>query len=338
MANNGTLYYRQAVTELNKKTVHPAYFIHGEEGFLIDDLVERITKAFVGKPQKEMNLFVRYAPDATLDDLISLTAGGGLFSDRKVIVYKDFQQLRNTKTDSLQRYLERPDSNICLIIIARVDSVNQAKYKPLQEMMVSIPALPLRENELLEFIEKEFQKYDKSITPEAVQTLVYLVGDKIHDLKAEIAQVVNGTPEKTVLDEADVEAIVGVYATQNVFELTRAIAQRKLEEALFILHNLLEKGESPVGILFMLLRHVTILWKIRGYYQSGERNERAIQGGLKIYPKHFAQYARETAAWSGGQLLEAMRLLKDCDRMLKSSQLSPEIAMDRLVFQLVALK
>ena len=49
-----------------------------------------------------------------------------------------------------------------------------------------IPAPKLRENELLEFIEKEFQKYDKSITPEAVQTLVYLVGDKIHDLKAEI--------------------------------------------------------------------------------------------------------------------------------------------------------
>ena len=338
MARKSLMYYSQAIAELKKQIVHPVYFIFGEESYLIDDLIEKIGEAFIGKQQKEINTFIRYANETSLDELLALTAGGGLFSDKKLIIYKDFQHLRNPKLDDLLKYLTNPAAENCLIIVARIDNANQSRYQKIQELAVSVNALPLQANDLKRLVQKEFQQFNRSIDNEAIDTLLYFVGDKIHDLKSEIQQIVNGLPHKNVITSEDVESFVGSHGNQNIFELTRAIAQRKIDEALFILNNLLEKGENPVGILHMLIRHLSILWKIKGFKASNEYNESVIQNKLRIYPKHFKEYAVESNQWSRQQLQNAIQLLKACDVELKSGNLSDKVILDRLVFQLVASK
>ncbi len=337
MATLKTHYYHQIVSEIAAGKVYPTYFIYGEETFLIDDLVDKITGKFLGEAQKEMNYFVRYAQDTPLDELLSLTAGSGLFSEKKVIVYKDFQNLRHPNVAPLKNYLSKPDPNICLVIIARIPSAGQARYRSLQQHMRTINALPLREKDLVQLIRSEFQKHQKTITPEAIRTLLYLVGEKIHDLRAEIAQIVNSCGDKNKIKPEDVENVVGVYVTQNVFELARTIARKDLEKALFILHNLLESGENPGGIMFFLIRHLNMLWKIRGYHQSGIKNDTVIQNELKIYPRQYDEYRQEIPQWSAPQLMAALEILNEADRSLKSGHMTESIILDRLVFKLVHL-
>lgn len=330
-------YYRQIISSLNSKGVEPVYFIYGEESFLIDSLTEQIAKKFLGSIEKEINYFLRYAPDASLEEIIALTAGSGLFSEKKIIVYKDYQNLRNPNQQNLLKYLQKPDANICLIIVARVDSVNQARYQALQEYACFVNALPLREAELEEFIKDEFTVYQKTVSTESVRALIYLAGEKIHDLKTEIAQVANYYQDKTEIEPGDIEQIVGVHVNQNVFELTRNIAQKNLQQALFILHNLIEKGENPGSVMFFLLRHIMMLWKIHGYQQSGVDNDKKIQGALKIYPRQYSEYKQELPKWKPGQLAAAVNLVSESDRLLKSSQMPPLIILDTLILKLINL-
>lgn len=330
-------YYRQVVDSLKKGQVEPAYFIYGDEPYLIDSLVEQIAVKFLGSVEKEINHFLRYAPDYSLDDLLALAAGSGLFSAKKVIVYKDLQNLRNPNLDRLLKYLQRPDPHICLILIARIDSISQVKYRSLQQATRCVNVLPLRATELEEFVKQEFATYQKTLSTEAIQTLLYLVGDKMHDLRTEVAQVANYYKNKTEITPQDIEAIVGVYVTQDVFELIRLIARKQMEKSLFVLHNLLEKGENPTSILFLLLRHIIMLWKIRGYYQSGIQDTRKIQAGLKLYPRQLNEYLQELPGWKFNQLSEAIRLIQESDRLLKSSQMSAVVVLDSLVLKLIKL-
>lgn len=337
-AEKGTVYYyRQIMDSLKKGQVDPAYFIYGDETYLIDSLVEQIGVKFLGSVEKEINYFLRYAPDHSLDDLLALTAGSGLFSAKKVIVYKDFQNLRNPNMDKLLKYLQRPDPNICLILIARIDSISQVKYRSLQQATRCVNVLPLRAAELEEFVKQQFAEHRKTAASEGIQTLLYLVGDKMHDLRTEVAQVANYYKDKAVITPEDIEAIVGVYVTQDVFELTRLIARKQLEKSLFVLHNLLEKGENPTSILFLLLRHIIMLWKIRGYHQSGIKDTRKIQAGLKLYPRQLNEYLQELPGWKPAHLSEAVRLIQESDRVLKSSQMSPVVVLDTLVLKLINL-
>jgi len=321
-------YYRQITDSLKKGQVAPAYFIYGDESYLIDSLIE---------VEKEINYYLRYAPDNSLDEVVALTAGSGLFSEKKVIVFKDYQNLRNPNSQNLLKYLANPDPNICLIIVARVDSVNQAKYKSLQGSSWFVNVLPLREAELEAFIKEEFAAFGKTVSTESVRTLMYLVGEKIHDLKTEIAQVANYYKDQTEVKPDDIERIVGVYVNQNVFELTRAIAEKNMEKSLFILHNLIERGENPGTVLFFLLRHIMMLWKIRGYHQSGIKNERTIQDGLKLFSRQYAEYARELPRWKMDQLIKAIAIVDESDRLLKSSQMPPLLILDTLILKLFKL-
>ncbi len=338
MAAQTKLYYRQAAAAIRNGELAPAYFLYGEEVYLIDALITAISKKFLGKIDKEMNYYIRYAQDASLDDILALLAGGGLFSDKKMVVLKDYQNMRNPNPEKLIKYLKKPDHNNCLVIVAGVDNISQAKYKNIAQQSVTVNLLPLRENELNEFVRSEFEKYDKSVSRDAINTILYLVGEKINDLRTEIAQVANFFKDKKEIGPGEIEKVVGVYVNQNVFELTQAIARKQMDRSLFILKNLLEKGESPGTIQFLLLRHIMMLWKIRGFYQSGIREERKIQEKLKIYPRQFKEYIRELSNWQLKHLNKAIQLIHESDKALKSGNAKPEIIMDLLLMKLIELK
>ncbi len=337
MQQKKTHYYREVAAELKQGKVDPAYLLYGEEVYLVDDLINRIAVAHLGKIDKEINYFVRYASDLGLPELLALMSGGGLFSEKKLIVYKDYQLLRNPKLDRLIAYLKNPNPDIRLILSARTESINQARYKNLQGLVKFVNLTPLRDRELQNFIRDEFKRYKKEVSPDGVQSLLYLVGEQIHNLKVEIAQVAYNFPEKTTIEAEDIEAVVGVHATQSIFQLTRAIGQKKLEESIFLLHNLLGKGENPGAILFLLTRHIMILLKIQGFQQSGERNQARIMSSLRLYSKQFSQFQQEMRNWNRRQLFQALEILREADQTIKNSQLSPEIVLDKLMIKLTGI-
>ncbi|RMF57243.1 MAG: DNA polymerase III subunit delta [Calditrichaeota bacterium] len=330
-------YFRGIIQQVEKGQISPAYFLYGEEVYLMDELVARIAEKFIGKIEKEINYFVRYATDVPLENILALSAGGGLFSEKKLIIYRDYHQLKNPDIARLIKYLENPNPEICLVITARISNIRQKKYQQLLPYVTPVFLNPLRDKELYQFVQGEFKKYGKNISLEGAQTLVYLVGEQIHDLKTEIVQIANFYMDEKEITPAHVEEIAGVYAVHDVFELARTLARRDRERAFYILHQLLERGESPLGILAMLLRHILILWKIRGYINSGEKNPRRIQSELNLYSKHYEEYRKDVPYWSMEQLQSAIAVLKETDALVKSSQMSDVVLMDRLILKLTSL-
>ena len=329
---------REIMSRIEKGEIKPAYFFYGSESYLVDSIVSQIGSRFLGDVQKEINYFLRYAPDTSIDEILSLCAGSGLFSSRKLVVYKDFQNLRNPNVKKMAKYLERPNPDICLVIIARTDQIRFTKYEQLQGTMIVVSVEPLQEKDLATLVRKEFKEHNKGITDDGIESLLFLVGNQIHDLKTEIAQVCNFYQEKDKIDAKDVEEIVGVFVNQNIFDYINAIAQKDLSRAIFILHNLLERGESPFSFIALLLRHISVLWKIYGMYKSGMRNDFEIGKKLGIYSKHLAEYKSQLTGWNEQQMKIAMRLIEECDRSLKSTQMRPDLILDILSYKMVNSK
>lgn len=329
---------REILTRIEKGEIRPAYFFYGLESYLVDSIISQIGLKFLGDVQKEMNYFLRYAPDASIDEMLSLCSGSGLFSTRKLVVYKDFQNLRNPNIKKIIKYLEKANPDICLVIIARTDQIKLGKYEQLKGSMTFVNVQPLQEKDLVVFVRREFEENNKRVTDKGIESLVFLVGNQIHDLKTEIAQVCNFHQEKNEINANDIEEIVGVFVNQNIFDYINAIAKKDLNRALFILHNLLERGESPFSFIALLLRHVSVLWKIYGMHKSGIKNDFEIGKKLGIYSRHFAEYKSQLVGWNEQQLKIAMHLIEDCDRNLKSTQRRPDLILDILSYKMVNSK
>lgn len=336
MDSNKKIYSGQElINKIKEGDVKPAYFFYGSESYLIDSIISEISSKFLGEVQKEINYFLRYASDTNMDEVLSLCSGSGLFSARKLVVYKDFQNLKNPNIKRLSKILDNLSSDISLLLVARTDQIKLSKYEQLQEKMIFVNVQPLQEKDLSAFIQKEFKTNNKTITGEGVESLLFLVGNQIHDLRTEIIQVCNFYHDKNKIDAKDIEDIVGVFVNQNVFDYINAIAKKDLDHALFLLHKLLERGESPFSFIALLLRHISVLWKIYGMYKSGMKNDFEIGRKLGIYSKHFSGYKNQLSDWSFKQLQGAMQLIEECDQTLKSTQIRPDLILDILSYKLV---
>ncbi|OPX33780.1 DNA polymerase III subunit delta [candidate division KSB1 bacterium 4484_188] len=331
----GVYYYQQILREIKEKGVSKAYLLFGEESLLAENVLHLIREKFLGKADPEMNYFVRYATETGIDAIIPLGSGGGLFSDKKLIVLKEVHVLKKAEMERLKKFIATLTPETCLVLMSSVASTYQTRLKLIEPVVTAVNLLPLRENELSRFVTGEFRKLGKEITPAAVETLLFMVGSQMSDLISQINHITQYFTDKETIEPEDIEQVASVYVTQDVFELCRLIGNKDFEKALFTLHNLLDSGVSPQQITAQLLRHFSLLWQIRGYHKSGIHNRDRIARELRIYSKYFPEYQAQSQKWDSLHLRRALGKLHRADRQLKDGSTSPKIMLDILSYELI---
>ncbi|MFZ0390881.1 MAG: DNA polymerase III subunit delta [Calditrichia bacterium] len=329
------IYYQQAIREIGAGKIEPAYFLYGEETLLADNLIQRLRQEFIGEIDRELNYFVRYATESGLDAVFNLGAGMGLFSDKKMVILREAQVLKKEEVKKLIHFLDRMEKNICLILHGNITSTYNTRLKPLEDHIKSVHLLPLRQNEIKDFIVTEFKKFGKETVPDAIDMLHFLVGNQLTDLRTQIATISHYHEDKELIEVADIEKIAGVYVTQDIFEYNRLLAERMPEKALFLLHHLLESGVSGQQFISQLLRHFSIMWCIQGFQRSGTYKRDLAMKTLAIYPKYFSQYETQSKNWQKEEIEKVFYWLYDAEKSLKSAHSDPKIALDILTYRVI---
>lgn len=329
------MYYSQAVKEIDQGHIEPAYLLFGEEQLLADDLIKRIKLKYLTKPESELNFFLRYGNEECMDEVISLSAGRGLFSARKLIILKEADSLRQEQVERLLNLLRKPHEDICFILHAVIPNLYQSQLKKIEAIVTSVNLLPLRADELKNFIVEEFKKYTQSIQPEAVELLLFMVGNQLADLIMQIQQVAQLVNPHSVIDTDTIQNIVGSYANQNIFEYTRLLGNRELKKAQFVLTNLIESGQNPQQIIFQIIRHFTILWKIKGLNRVGKNQPAQLTKELKGFPKYINEYMEQSKKWRAADLQKIFTYITEADRNLKNNSLEPQIILDILSYKII---
>jgi len=340
MTTNQTrkLYYQQAIKEVEDGTIKPAYLLFGEEHLLGENLINKIKKAFLEKVEPELNYFIRYTGEEGTDKVISLGAGSGLFSQKKLILLREAHSLKKNEVERLIKFLEKMPPEICLIFHTSNSSLYQTRLTPLEEVLTTVNLLPLRTNELNQFVRDEFKKAGKEITNDALELLLFYVGSQLSDLTLQINNIVQYFHDKTIIDSPEVDKVAAVYVTQDIFEYNRQLVSGNFAKSIMILSNLLDSGVSPQYIVSQLFRHFTILWQIKGFHRSGTRSPEKISQELKIFSKYFREYEVQTTAWKFTGILNVLNLLSQTDIDLKNSTTDAKIILDMLSRQILNSK
>ncbi|RMG68548.1 MAG: DNA polymerase III subunit delta [Calditrichaeota bacterium] len=330
--------FKQVIAEINQGKVARSYFLYGREVELQDQLIEEISSAFLNRIEREVNYFVRYASETPVETLSQLMQSGGLFSERKVIVYRDYDQARNPRLNYLTHFLESLHPDLVFIVTSRDEQVKGKKFKPLLEYSLVVHLRPLGAEELAAFVHSELARQGKRLAPGALELLIEHTGNYLNHVKGALDQLCNAFPDREEIGRAEIEQVVGDYALHTVFEYTERVLSGQRAQAHVLLHQLLEKGENPQGIMYWLLRHLSTLWKIRGFLHSGERRDAVIQRELGLYPRQYQRYKKQALQWKSAALRQAILILKNTDMAFKTSQAPPDILLDLITSKLVNLQ
>ncbi|MBM3262850.1 MAG: DNA polymerase III subunit delta [candidate division Zixibacteria bacterium] len=327
----------ELVKQLEKRRIAPVYFFSGDEEFLKEEAI-RLLIASVVEPGSEAFCLDILSGDTTdASFILTLAATVPMLAERRVVVVRDLQRLSQKDREALATYAEKPTPSTTLVLVAPKVDLNTSVYGRLNTAAVSVVFYPLYADRIPAWLQQRAGQYRKRITPEASERLQAIVGDNLGELAGEVEKLAIFAGNRPVIGLEDVEAAMGPSRAGVVFDLARAIGEKNLAEAHRIHARAIDAGQSPIALVAILVRHFTVLWKIR-LMQQDRYPEEEIKKTVKMHAGpgryYFPQYAAQAKRLAPGNLRANFEALLDADIALKTGARSPGIVMGELLYSL----
>ncbi len=186
---------------------------------------------------------------------------------------------------------------------------------------------------LLDWVDKEFEKYGTKIEFNARAALVNFVHSDLWQMSQEIKKLCAYKRADKVVRTEDVEALVIPKIETDIFKTIDAIALNNKKLALFLLRRHLAKGDSPLYLLSMINFQFRNLLSVKDFMQRrGSVFARAGIPGMHPYVAQKSFYQAQKFGFEKLKKIYQKLLLTDLE--IKTGKISPQAALDMLVIQI----
>lgn len=219
--------YTSLRNALAKKQYGNVYFLHGEEGYYIDELAKQFEN-ILPEADRDFNQYVVYAPQVDSAVVAETCRRYPMMSDRQVVIVKEAQAVPVAWFGGLLPYIENPVTTTILVIIARGEQVKSATLtKSLTKgKAVVYESKRLTPAAVATTIRDFIAERHLAIDDKALAMLQDFVGDDLSRIYNEIGKMTVALPANATITPESVESNIGVSKEYNNFELISAIARR----------------------------------------------------------------------------------------------------------------
>ncbi len=312
----------------------PLYLFYGHEDFIIDGLVDTLISKAISNEEKDFNLDILYGNETEGSHIINTALAYPMMAERRVVVVKNAHLIDQSGTSLIEKYTQNPSVTTVLVITA--ETLGRGKtWNQIKKNCTTFEAKKLYDNKIPDWIRGHLAERKVTISSEAIQLLQASAGNSLRNLNSELNKLRANIGDEKHIDTQDVEKVVGISRQYNIFELCDAVGKKNLSAGLHILNNMLQLGESPVGILAMLIRHFFILSKLLELELKRRRPDE-IAKALKIHPYFIKNYRIQAMKYEKEQLKSAYQYLLEADQHLKTSYQRPKLVLELLLIKLTA--
>jgi DNA polymerase-3 subunit delta len=225
-----------------------------------------------------------------------------------------------------------PESTVLVVLVDELLEATNPLVQAAQKNGTARAFTPPKGAQLEDWLAKRASVSGARLMPHAARLLASEVGDNLRLLASEIEKLSTYVGQGGTIRVDEVRLLSPSSRQARVFDLTDALARRDHSRALALLHELLAAGESPLGIVAMTAYQTRTLMQVKSLAERGLRPPQIAQtaGMAPFVVDKTLPLARQ---FSFAQLEAAHRTLLDVDRALKSSRMTPEMALDLLVVE-----
>ncbi len=313
--------------------IAPLYYFHGDEPYLIERGVKRLLDHAVSPDSRDFNLDIFYGKECKGDEIAAAAQTLPMFAERRVVLVKRSGELSAAALDMLAEYVADPSPSTCLIFEGEKIDQRRKFFMEIKKNGHLVECKRPYENQLGSFIREEAAACGKKMEPAAVEMLVYLVGNNLQELAAEVEKVATYVGAREIIKGADIREIVSDTKVDSIFELTDALGGKDLAKALRNLNTILRDGEAPLMVLAMLTRHFRQLWKVKELCDKGVPSQE-IGKAAGITPDFLKGIMEQARNYRRAEFKAVFERLYETDWALKTSGGKPVSLMECLVMDI----
>ncbi len=194
------------------------------------------------------------------------------------------------------------------------------------------------------FLQGEFARQDRPVTPAALDQLQSALGGDLRDLAAAVAQLASDVPtgagsaRRAAVDVADVDRYYGGRAEVTGFAVADAAIAGHREEALRLTRQALEAGVDPIPMIAALAMKLRAMVKVH-HAPSGPRGRDAdLARTLGMAPWQVERARSDLRGWDAAGIATSLLALAEADAAAKGLSRDPVYAVERAVLVVVSAR
>ena len=317
-------------SQIESGEIAPVYFLHGPEDLERDEMVTALIDHTLDPASRAFNLDMLVGNELDVSDAVNRASAFPMMGSRRVVVIKRVEDVPETSARNFLPLVENPTDGTVLIFTATKVDGRRKFFATLKKAAVSVEFKLPRENDLPGWIQARSRKLGLEFDHEATHLLALFIGTKPREIANELEKLDLHVGDRRTVTSEDIAWVTGASREASVFDFTEAVGRRDLNTSLRLLRNLLEQGDSPIGILALLIRHIGIIRKTRWLLDSGlPRAQYASK--LKVPPFTVEKYSEQAGNFTDAELWAAYRSLLRAEDRIKSRARTHQVTLTRTV-------
>ncbi len=314
--------------DLKSGVFKQVYLLTGEEAYLKNRYKKRLKDALVGEDDL-MNFTSFAGKGIDVRQVIDRAETMPFFAERRLILIEDSGFFKNACPELAEYLPTMPKETFVVFVESEVDKRGKL-YKAVKSLGRIVELGRQDARTLTAWVLGTLKKERKNITQDALNLFLEKVGDDMENIANELEKLLCYTAEQGAIGAADVEAVCTETTENKIFDMIRAVAERKQRQALDLYYDLLSLKEPPMRILFLIARQFNQMYQIKDLKEQGfDGGTIASRAGVApfVAKRSLAQAAR----FSKERLREAVEDCVEMETAVKTGRLGDRLAVELLI-------
>ena len=308
------------------------YLIFGQNSFFAQRKLKQILTERQKFFEKRFPLLKLNGKNLQLSTLEKKIQNNSLFGQTVVIVIEEIWENQKFKREFLERGKNFVPPEITLIFFEKQDLDKKDPFFGFLKKMGQIYEFPEPNlHQIKQFIEETLAQRKFQIQPSAEQLLIEFTQKDLWDLESQLEKLMAYKSKERVIEREDVLFLVKPKIDTNIFRTIDALAERNKKQALALLYNHLEKGESPLYILSMIKYQFKNLLIVKEQETLGKFKTNELKN---IHPFVLSKARYQSKRFTLEQLKKFYHKIFKIDLAIKQGKIAPEEGLELLVLDL----
>lgn len=310
------------------------YLFFGTENYLLKDYETALEKAILPEGTEMMNHDIFEEKRATAASIIDAAETFPFLNEKRLITVKNsefFQKSgRKEEGEKLKEFLSDIPESTCLLFIEEKVEKTSALYKAVVKYGQAVEFKKLTEKDLGAWIKKICKDNDKQMSESVLGLFLQTVDHDMENIEGELMKLIAYKGEEPEIKAEDIRAVCTVSLEARVFDLVKAVAEKRPEKAVQIYRTLLSMKESPYMVLSLITRQFRFILETKLFSESGMTNE-TIAAKLEIRDFAVKEYLRQSKRFPAQVWKDAMKDCLETDLNIKLGKAAEETAVELLI-------
>ena len=304
--------FDKILDSIKKKEFSPVYFLHGEEAFFIDTIVDAIQDGVLTGQEREFNQMVFYGKDASAQNIINSARQYPMMAQKRVIILKEAQQMKNLQ--DLLSYIEKPVDSTVMVIAYKGKKMDMRSSfaKKVKENALLFESKKLYENQVGKWIKTYAKSKGMNMTDDACSLMTVLLGTELSKIDNELEKLRIAVGEEKQIELKDVKNNIGLSREYNVYELNSALGAKDVAKVFRII-DIFSTNPSQYPLIYIIITLYGYFTKVLIVSENIRKSDDELSK-LAKFNRFFARdYKSAAKNYSRSKLIDIIGILKEYD-------------------------